>query len=214
MRCWKQGLGEGQRPKEGSKGGQGRQKGAAIREKLRKAPTPALPRPGCGRETLTTSGVCGEEMRPPQERAANENRMEFRDPRRNTRKGYSCVHGKVIIISAEVKHSGGSAFHLLRLGACEGGGAGGLSGGPGGSRFPGGARDREGLSELIAEWRGPSEPAASAPALRLLAPSPVLRKPFCQRHALSAGGSRVSGCTLPLQVPGQMERRRNEASGP
>lgn len=35
---------------------------------------------GWGRETLTTSGVCGEEMRPPQERAANENRMESPDP--------------------------------------------------------------------------------------------------------------------------------------
>lgn len=101
------------------------QRGAAIREKLREAPLrPIAPRPGCGRETLTTSGVCGKEMRPPQERAANENLMELREPRRNTGKGYSCVHGKVIIISAEVKHSGGSAFHLFRLGAHEGGGAG------------------------------------------------------------------------------------------
>lgn len=154
-------LEEGQRPREGSGGGQaGKGAGTAKREQLRDVCTPPPLGPGCGRETLTTSGVCGEEMRPPQERAANENRMEFRDPRRNTRKGYSCVHGKVIIISAEVKHSGGSVFHLLCLGACEGGGClGGLSGGPGGSHFPGGVRDWE--------------------ALRLLAPSPVLGKLVC-----------------------------------
>lgn len=125
--------------------------GAAITKKLREAPPP---RPGCGRETLTTSGVCGEEMRPPQERAANENRMEFREPRRNTGKGYSCVHGKVIIICAEVKHSGGSAFHLFCLGACEGGGAGGSSGGPGGSCFPEGSQGHRGAVG------GRQEPAA------------------------------------------------------
>lgn len=129
-------------------------------------------------------------MRPPQERAANENRMEFRDPRRNTGKGYSCVHGKVIIISAEVKHSGGSVFHLLCLGACEGGGGlGGLLGGPGGSRFLRGVRDRE--------------------ALRLLAPSPVLGKLVCRGLAL-CGGCQVAS---PLQEPGQRKGRMRERPG-
>lgn len=85
-------VGKVQRPREGWEGhGWQSGVGAGVREKLKEAPSPTRapppPHPGCGRETLTTSGVCGEEMRPPQERAANENRMEFRDPRRNTGKG-------------------------------------------------------------------------------------------------------------------------------
>ena len=132
-------------------------------------------------------------MRPPQERAANENRLEFRDPRRNTGKGYSCVHGKVIIISAEVKHSGGSAFHLFRLGACEGGGVGGLLRRAWWVTFSEGSQGRR-----RAIKRRP-EPVARAPALRLLALCPVLRKPFCQGQALSGA---VRGCTSPLQGPG------------
>lgn len=179
-------------------------------EKLREAPTPTLPRPGCGRETLTTSGVCGEEMRPPQERAANENRLEFRDPRRNTGKGYSCVHGKVIIISAEVKHSGGSAFHLFRLGACEGGGAGGSSGGPGGSRFPRGVGDAEGLSEAARAGSLRSSPASARSFSR--AQDAILSRAGslwgCQGLRFTSASPRGGG------GGGQMEGRREERPWP
>lgn len=61
---------------------------------------------------------------------------------------------------------------------------------------------------------GGSEPAASAPALCLLTLSPVLRKPFCQGQALSGVEGGVRGCISPLQVPGKMEGRRNEALVP
>lgn len=171
----REGSGEA-RPAKGGGGGEG----AATRGKRRDARAAPSPRLGCGRETLTTSGVCGEEMRPPQERAANENRMAVRDPRRNAGKGYSCVHGKVIIISAEVKHSGGSVFHLLRLGACAGGErVGGLVRRAWWVTFSEGRQDREALGGEAEPWGGralgrPSERTASAPALRMLALPPGL----------------------------------------
>lgn len=96
--------------------------GTAKGEQLRDVCTPPRSGRAVGGETLTTSGVCGEEMRPPQERAANRGRMEFRDPAGTQGKDTVASMGRIIIISAEVKHSGGSVFHLLCLGACEEGG--------------------------------------------------------------------------------------------
>lgn len=52
------------------------------------------------------------------ERAAMRTEWSFLDPRVNTRKGYSWPMESYYHLH-EVKHSGGSVFHLLCLGACE-----------------------------------------------------------------------------------------------
>lgn len=193
----REGSGEA-RPAKGGGGGEG----AATRGKRGDARAAPSPRLGCGRETLTTSGVCGEEMRPPQERAANENRMAVRDPRRNAGKGYSCVHGKVIIISAEVKHSGGSVFHLLRLGACAGGErVGGLVRRAWWVTFSEGRQDREALGGEAEPWGGPR---SARPPLPLCA---------CSLFLQDSGASSLWGLSeaaSPLQGPGQKQGRRKE----
>lgn len=97
LRCWgrrMQGEGRGQR------------KGVEKAGQCWGGPAP-IPT-GWGRETLTTSGVCGEEMRPPQERAANENRMESPDPQG--------TQGKNTVAVASM----GALSSLLKLASQEG----------------------------------------------------------------------------------------------
>lgn len=55
----------------------------------------------------------------------------------------------------------------------------------------------------------PTEPAASAPALDLLALSPVSGNHFAKASSIWD----VRGCTSPLEVSRQMEGRKNEAPG-
>ena len=74
-------------------------------------------------------------------------------------------------------------------------GAGGLSGGPGGSRFPRGVRDREALLE--ASRRRPASARSFSRA---------------REAGLPRAGSlwELSEAASPLQVPGQMVGRRRE----
>lgn len=85
---------------------------------------------------------------------------------------------------------------------------GGLSGGPGGSCFPRGARDREGLSETA---RG--GPLSQQPLL--LSWICLLFLQCSGSHFAKAGSIwDVRGYASPLQVSRQMGGRKNEAPGP
>lgn len=109
-------------------------------------------------------------MRPPQERAANENRMEPRDPRRNPGRGSRGVRGKVIIIWAEAEQAEGLlSISSARPGAWGGEAQPGLSGGLGGSHFP---RWSQGQGGAATGSQGPGE------ALRGCSLRPQLRNPL------------------------------------